>query len=268
MKTYLSLFKVRLINGLQYRAAAISGILTQLFFGIIFISVYIAFFESNNNTNLPMDINEIVDYLWLNQAFLALIYTWIKDKDLLSLIRNGNIAYEYIRPINFYKKWFTTMYANRLSNVLLRFIPVIIIVHLLPYPFKLRLPVSILGFIIFILSLTLASLIVNAISYIIHSITFYTLDEKGIVSLFMVISEIFAGGTVPIAFFPKILKIIAYILPFRYTCDLPFRIYSGNISVINSIPSLIGGLLWLIILLFIGNILSKNIIKKAIIQGG
>ena len=268
MKTYISIFKLRFINGLQYRAAALAGVSTQLFFGFIFITVYVAFFESNNSTNLPMNLQEIVDYLWLNQAFLALIYTWIQDKDLLSLIRNGNIAYEYVRPISFYKKWFTTMYANRLSNVLLRFIPVIIIASILPATYKLGLPVSILGFIMFILSLILASLIVNTFSYIIHILTFYTLDEKGIVSLFMVISEIFAGGTVPIAFFPKILKIIAYILPFRYTCDLPFRIYSGNISVINAIPSLIGGIVWLIILLFIGYLLSKDITKKAIIQGG
>lgn len=268
MKTYLSIFKIRFINGLQYRIAALAGIATQLFFGFIFISVYIAFFESNNNTNLPMNIQEIVDYLWLNQAFLALIYLWMKDKDLLSLIRNGNIAYEYVRPISFYKKWFTTMYANRLSNVLLRFIPVIIIAHALPSPFKLRLPVSILGFIMFIVSIILASLVVNTISFIIHLITFYTLDEKGIAALFMVIAEIFAGGTVPIAFFPKALKIVAYILPFRYTCDLPFRIYSGNITVINALPSIIGGIIWLIILLFIGYIISKDITKKAIIQGG
>ena len=262
MKSYISIFKVKFINGLQYRSAAIAGISTQVFFAFIFISVYFAFYESNNVTSLPMNLQELVDYLWLNQALFSLVYTWGKNNDLFSLIKNGNIAYEFIRPINFYKKWFATMYANRLSNVLLRFAPVIIIAFLIPHPYKLGLPVSLLGFIIFIISLILSSLIVTSFSMIIHLITFYTIDEKGITTLFMVISEIFSGGTVPISFFPKVLKIVAYILPFRYICDLPFRIYSGNISVSESLPNLVNGLIWLIILLLIGYKLSYKIICK------
>ena len=61
MKTYISYFKLKFITGLQYRAAAIAGISTQLFFGIVYISVYVAFYESGSN-NLPMKLNELVIY--------------------------------------------------------------------------------------------------------------------------------------------------------------------------------------------------------------
>ena len=37
MKSYLSYFKLKFINGLQYRAQAIAGIITQFFFGFVFI---------------------------------------------------------------------------------------------------------------------------------------------------------------------------------------------------------------------------------------
>ena len=136
MKTYLSIFKLRFINSLQYRASSYAGLLTQFFFGFVFISVYLAFYESNPNVSLPMKWQELVDYLWLNQALFALVYTYARDNDLLLMIKNGNIAYEFIRPINFFKKWFATMYANRLSSVLMRFAPVILISFLLPHPFK------------------------------------------------------------------------------------------------------------------------------------
>ena len=135
MKTYLSIFKLRFINSLQYRAASYAGLLTQFFFGFVFISVYLAFYESNPNVSLPMKWQELVDYLWLNQALFALVYTYSRDNDLLLMIKNGNIAYEFIRPINFFKKWFATMYANRLSSVLMRFAPVILIALLLPHNF-------------------------------------------------------------------------------------------------------------------------------------
>ena len=246
MKTYISLFKLRFINSIQYRKAAIAGICTQFFFGFVFISVYLAFYSSTNNTKLPMNLNELINYLWLNQAFFALVYTWYKDKNLINLIKNGNISYEFIRPINFYKKWFSSMYGDRLSAVILRSPLVILIAFFLPKPYNLTLP--------------------NSINSLI--LIFYTLDEKGIITLFMVIGEIFAGGTIPIAFFPKFLRIISSLLPFRYIVDLPFRIYSGNFNIINILPNLIGAIIWLIVLLIIGNKLTNNISKKVIVQGG
>ena len=48
MKSYSSYFKLKFITGLQYRAAALAGIATQFFFGFVFISVYIACYESGN----------------------------------------------------------------------------------------------------------------------------------------------------------------------------------------------------------------------------
>ena len=53
MKKYLSIFKVKMMNNIQYRMAAIAGISTQLFFGLVFIMVYLAFYKSGNNSNLP-----------------------------------------------------------------------------------------------------------------------------------------------------------------------------------------------------------------------
>ena len=94
------------------------------------------------------------------------------------------------------------------------------------------------------------------------------MDEKGILSLLMVIGEIFEGGVVPLVFYPKWLQIIAYLLPFRYLCDLPFRIYSGSISIIAAIPNLIGSIIWLFITVGLGIFLSKKALKKAVIQGG
>ena len=268
MKVYLSLFKLKFINGLQYRISAIAGICTQIFFGFIFTMVYIAFYESNSSGNAPMQLNEVVSYLWLNQAFYALVYTWVKDGNLLSMIKNGNIAYELCRPIDFYKKWFFTMYGSRLSNVSLRFIPVLVVAFLLPSPYKLMIPPSLASFLLFLVSLFISSVLVTSLAYIFHVIVFFTFDEKGVINLMMVISEIFAGGVVPLAFFPNILQNVAYMLPFRYVCDLPFRIYTGNISVSTAIPDLIGGIVWTFAMIILGKILTSKAIKCAIVQGG
>jgi ABC-2 type transport system permease protein len=267
MISYLSYFKLKFKTGLQYRAAALAGISTQIFFGIVYISVYVAFYNSGSGT-LPMPIDELVSYLWLNQAFFALIYMWYKDKDILNLIKKGNIAYELCRPQNLYLMWFSKMYGERLSKVLLRFLPVLIFALIIPSPFNLDLTTTIPRLILFIVSLGLASILVVAISLLYHIICLYTLDEKGIVNMFMVVSDILSGLTVPIPFFPSYLQKISDILPFRYVSDFPFRLYIGNISINEGMIGIIVQLIWIIILVCIGYLLMKKALKKAVIQGG
>lgn len=267
MRAYFSLFKMKLISALQYKAAAIAGISTQLFFGFVFIMVYLTFYESNNTT-YPMEVNHLVNYLWLNQAFFALIYIWLKDKDFISMIKNGNIAYELCRPVNFYFKWYFSMYASRIASVTLRFLPVILIAFLLPSPYNMTLPPTFMTFVIFIIALFISSVLVTSITLLYHIIIIYTLDEKGVISFLMVFGEIFSGGTVPIAFFPKAMQFIAKLLPFQYICDLPFRIYSGNIPLDKSFSVILGGIIWCIVIILFGYLLSRKALKRASVQGG
>lgn len=268
MRSYLNYFKLRLVTNLQYRAAAIAGIATQIFFGLVFLMVYLAFYESNNVNNLPMEWNHLVTYIWLGQAFYALSYPFERDKELLEMIKNGNLAYELIRPQNFFLKFYVKMIAKKIVSTTLKCIPVIIFAFLLPEPFKLSLPLSITHFILFLISLVTSCLLVCVLTITVHLITMFTIDSRGILSMYSVINEVFSGGTIPIPFFPNWLKTIAYILPFRYICDLPFRIYSGSIPINEGITLLIISCVWIIVIYILGQSLSKLALKKAVIQGG
>ena len=268
MKAIKSIFKINLLNSLQYRFQAFAGIITQFFFGFVFIMVYVAFYESGDTAKLPMPLDELVSYLWLNQAFFSLVYMWTKEHELLNLIKNGNVAYEILRPINFYFKWYVTMLSKRIAKAILKFSPVLLIAYFLPQPFNFSLPSSIENFILFLIALTLSAFLITGISMIIHIITFFTLNEKGVLEIFMSTSEILAGGVVPLTMFPSFLYKIAHVLPFRYTCDLPFRIYTGNILINEAIPDIIGSFIWIIVIILIGYLITKKALKKAVIQGG
>lgn len=267
MKTYLSYFKLKFITGLQYRASALAGISTQIFFGLVYIFVYIAFYESNSGT-IPMPLDKLVSFLWLNQAFFAIVYLWYKDKDIIKMIKTGNIAYELCRPQDVYLMWASKIMGERLSNAALRFLPVIIIACLLPKPYNLDLSITIPRLIIFLISFILSTFVMTFLILLYHIICLYTLDEKGIVNIFMVVSDILSGLSVPLPFFPNILQKIAYALPFRYVSDFPFQLYVGNISINNGLIGICMQILWIIILVVIGRLLMNNALKKAVIQGG
>ena len=267
MRAYYTYFKLKFITGLQYRSAALAGISTQFFFGFVYIMVFYAFYKSGSGS-LPMEFGQLVTYLWLNQALLALINQFSKDRELFDLVKSGNIGYELIRPKNLYFMWYFKILGQKLSSVLLRFFPLVLVTSLLPKPFNFTLPVSIGAFILFLISLTIGSLLVVALATLYPIIMLYTLNEKGIVNLFIVIADLFSGLVVPIPFFPKILMYISRLLPFQYISDLSFRIYVGNIGLNDAITGIIVQFIWVFLIIIIGYMLMNHNLKKVVVQGG
>lgn len=267
MKSYISYFVLKLKTGLQYRAAAIAGILTQLFFGFIYTSVYIAFYKSDSS-NLPMELPKLISYLWLCQAFFSLIYLWHKDKEIIKLIKSGNISYELARPLDLYFVWFSKILGDRLSKVILRFIPVLLIASFLPSPYTLDLQIALPNFFLFLITFSLAAILMTTLILLYHVICLFTLDEKGIINLLMILADLLSGLVIPIPFFPNFLKNIANILPFRYISDFPFRFYVGDISINDCLIGIVMQIIWIIILFIIGKRIANIGFKKAVIQGG
>ncbi len=268
MKSYLSYFKLRIITNIQYRAAAIAGLSTQVFFGIVYVMVYIALYESNTNSVHPMELPQLVSYIWLGQAFLALTFIYIKDEDFILMVRNGNISYELVRPQNFYLKFYIKILSSRLIAAFLRFFPLIIFAFLLPKPYNLILPVSPLNFLVFIIAMIISSILVVALSMIVHILSIFTIDYRGLFTIYGVIGELFMGGIVPLPFLPNFLQRIADFLPFRFITDYPYRIYVGNLPLSGCGSQLLLGIFWIIVSIIIGYRLSKLALKKAVVQGG
>ncbi|MDF2674510.1 MAG: transporter permease, partial [Clostridiales bacterium] len=167
MRVYYSLFKMRLLKGLQYRVAALAGVSTQFFWGFIYIMIFQAFYGSTS-IEQPISLRELIQVTWLQQSFLVFIMLWIRDNELFNLITSGNIAYELCRPTDLYGLWYAKLIAQRLSGAILRCFPIIIIASLLPYPYTFSLPQSLPAFILFIITLALGLILIVSISMLIY----------------------------------------------------------------------------------------------------
>ena len=266
MRGYISYFKLQLINSLQYKTAAIAGIATQFFFGAVLIFIFDAFYKSGNANQL-ISFKELIPYIWLNQAFFALIYI-MDDRDTTELIRTGSVCYELTKPYNLYVFWYIKILVKRYAAILLRFSPVIIISILLPAPYNLTAPISGIAFILFLISLILGSFIISAMVMLINIFTFYNYSDSGIADIIVLISRLLSGLVIPVVFLPNIIQKATFYLPFRLIGDLPFRIYTGNIMQNEAILSIILQVFWVVILIVIGLKLLKNAIRKIYIQGG
>ncbi len=266
MRLYLSYFKLRIITFLQYRSAAIAGLTTQFFWGIMLIFIYMALYQ--NADNVSMNLEEVISYVWLHQAFFAFVAVRTTDLEIRNAIRSGSVAYEIIRPYNLYYWWYIKALAKRISSGMLRVVPVVLFASLLPKPYSLPLPATFNNFILFMVSLILGGFVVTGINMLVHTIGFYTYNEAGISSMLNSVMELLAGEYIPVALLPVFIQKGTYFLPFRLVCDLPFRLYSNNIGIMEGILSISLQVVWIIILLVLGNLVVKSALKKVFIQGG
>lgn len=263
---YLAYFKSVLITRLQYKTAAIAGLCTQFFWGFLYCMVYQAFYTHTSIDSISF--KELICYVWLNQALFSLIFIRSKDTEITKSIKEGTVAYELCRPYDLYWWWFLKLVAQRYGAMSLRFIPVVLLALALPAPYNLIGPTSLNAFFMFLITLFLGSLIIVEINIIIHSLSFFTMQDKGISSIINTIGELLAGFAVPLPLLPNLIINVSEYLPFRLIGDLPFRIYSGNIAGTYAIKSIILQIIWVLLLILIGKLIMKKALKKASIQGG
>jgi ABC-2 type transport system permease protein len=267
MKMYLSVFKLRLANGMQYRTAAMAGVATQFFWGFMLIMVFEAFY-SQSAVQPPLSFPQLVTYVWLQQSFLAFIALWFRDQELFSLITTGNIAYELCRPSDLYGFWYAKLIATRVASALLRSSPILLVAFFLPIPYRLQLPPDPLTLLLFLIALLLGLLVLVSISMFIYISVFVTMSPVGSILIFAIIGEFFAGMIIPIPLMPGWLQSIAYALPFRLAADFPFRVYSGHIPVSEAIPGIMIQILWLVGLVYTGKLWMSSMLRKIVVQGG
>lgn len=267
MRAYWSFFKIRFINGLQYRTAAYAGIATQFAWGFMYIMLYHSFYRSNPSAG-NMSISEISSYIWLQQSFLALFMTWFLDNNIFEAISSGNVAYEVCRPLNVYNMWFAKSCATRVSKAVLRCFPILIFASFLPQTYKFNPPASFFTFILFLISVVIGTIVVVGYSMLIYIFTFFTVSSVGVRMTMVMLADFLAGGLIPLPLLPEYLTKYIYLSPFAAMQNTPFRIYTGGILGNQAIKAIVFQLFWAAALILIGKLIMGKAMKKVIVQGG
>ena len=267
MKKYISFFRIRLIAGLQYRAAAWAGIFTQAIWGLMLILMYRAFYESGSEA-FPMEFDALSTYIWLQEAMLTLFAAWAFDNDIFESITSGAVAYELCRPCSVYGMWFVKNMAMRIARVALRCLPILVVAAVLPAPYGLMLPVSFGAGTLFLVSLILGFLVSISFVMLVYISTFYTLSSSGVRILGASVVEFLSGAVIPLPFFPEKLQRVLNLLPFASMQNTPLLIYTGHLAMEEALEAVGLQLAWLAILGGFGLVLIRRALKKVVIQGG
>jgi ABC-2 type transport system permease protein len=265
MTAYAAILSARLRTLLQYRTAALAGLCTQLFWGLIRVMIFEAFYRSSNAPQ-PMPYRDVVTYVWLGQALFAMLpYTANPDPDVRNMIRSGSVAYELARPLDLYTLWYVRSLAGRVAPTMLRSAPLATCALLF---FGMRLPPSAQSAVAWAISTAGALLLISAFMTLLTISLLWTISGDGITRIAPSLVFVFSGMIVPLPLYPVWAQGALDFLPFRGMVDAPFRLYMGHIAASQVGLVVAHQLAWAAVFVLLGRWLLARGMRRLVVQGG
>ena len=263
LRFYVEVARTAFRRQLIYRWANLAGLLTNIFFGIIFSYVIIALFHARPSV-AGFDVRDTLRYTWLVQAMVMIVMTfgWY---DLMLTIRSGAVISDLSKPCDFYWYWFSREFGRNIYYLIYRGLPTYVAGMLL---FSFGVPGDWRNWLAFLLSLTLGASVGIAYRVLYNAVAFWFLEARAIGLLFVVIALFFTGSYVPIPFFPRWALAIIQWLPFNALINVPIQILLGKIPENALLFELGRQMLWVIIMTLIIRIVIAAAARRVVVQGG
>jgi len=271
LKAYFSIFRIRLAEGLQYRAAALAGTATSIFWGIIEAVIFVVFYKyadmSDAGILAGLSLQQVISYSWLRQM-LHLMQPLGIENEILGKIESGDVGIEMCRPLDLYLHWFARTAAFRLTPVLLRGAPILLFSLMMPEVYRLSAPASIQGFICFLLSLAGAVLLCTSYAMLACSIRLSITWGNGPMIMILLIGGVLSGTYLPLQLWPDSMQDFLLLQPFAGYLDIPVRYYIGTMPAGNILWTLGLQAAWSLVFIAAGRALMVKKLRKIVIQGG
>lgn len=272
LRAYLSILRIQIVSGLQFRVAAWSRFVNFLIYGFVHVVLIGVFYRFGANMRegfgSQMSMAQAVSYVWLTQVIAHLLPTMSMDSEVWQKIRNGDIGIELCRPLDLYFHWYARAAATRLTPLLIQLIPITLIAMMLPEPFRLAPPASLAGFLAALLALTAAFLLSCACLCLTYALLMNVSWGEGPAHILGAGIMLLAGTELPLQLWPAWAQTFLYWQPFAGLIDIPLRLYVGSMAPGLVWQAILLQLGWTVIFIIIGRAWMARYLNRLVIQGG
>ena len=270
-RPYVAAFRARFQLMLQYRAAALAGFATQLWWGAIRILVFAAFYGVNAAA-APISLTDAVTYVWLGQALLAL-QPWSADPEVGLAVRTGGVGYDRLRPLDAYGYWYARsvgwMLARALPRAVLMVLAAGIVLPLVGLAeWAWRPPSGVAAALLFVPAFILMTMLGTAVLMLANIIVTASLNERGVNAVLTPLVIVFSGSLLPLDFYPDALRPFLHVQPLAGLVDIPFRIYFADLKGAAALQGLALQAGWTLALVGIGRLAMERMMRRLEMQGG
>lgn len=263
VRLYWQICATSIQKQLAYRTAAIAGLVTNLFFGLLRAAVLVALYGART-TVTGISIDGAITYTGITQAIIGFLslFNW---SDLMQTIYTGAIATDLVKPLGYFRYWVAQDLGRAFVQLVLRGLPIMLIYAVI---FDLASPQSLGQWLGFIISLIFAWLISFSWRFLLNLSSFWIPNAVGILRFGFLISWFFSGFLMPLRYFPDWFQRICYMTPFPHMINTSVEIFLGVVSGLDVLRVISWQIIWAVSLMLFSWILLRSGIRRLVILGG
>ena len=264
VRTYVRLFVAGFRRQSTYRLAALGGLLANTTFGLLKVALLFAAVDSSGGELAGYDVATMSSYIWISQGMLGSVNLFGRT-DIADRIRTGDIAVDFLRPLDVHLASVTTEVGRSVFALIPRGIPSVVIGALLV---GMAVPDSPAAYLLGAVSLLLGIVVSATTVYLVAASGFWLLETRGVAILYMVVSGFLAGLFVPIALFPGWLYAVATATPFPSMMMYPVDVLSGRVDGLAAVGLVGLQVFWLALTVAAGQLATRAGRRRLEVQGG
>ncbi|KAA2264603.1 ABC transporter permease [Solihabitans fulvus] len=246
-----------------YRQATAAGLTTNVVFGLMRVAVLFAALDAapNHATISGLARASTATYVWLGQGMIAFVLLW-GGNELAERIRSGDVVVDLYRPWDLQAAQLAADLGRAGHAALTRLLPPLVFGALF-FPF--RWPERATTWPLFAVAAVLALLVSFAIRFLLSILTFWLLDNRGVLSMYGVTSALLSGLTLPLAFFPDWASTALSYTPFPALMQSPIDVFLERGDVANLVAR---QAFWVVLLIVAGRVVLRRAARRVVVQGG
>ncbi len=202
-------------RGTAYPLAALGGLVANATFGLLKVGILFATVDAAGGERRGYDVGTMSAYVWLSQGLLGSVNLFGRT-DVGERIKSGDIAVDFIRPLDVQATSVALEVGSRLFALLPRGLPSVVIGALVV---GMAMPMTPLPYVLGALSVLLGITLSCTTVYLVAVSRFWLVEGRGLEILYMVASGFLAGLFVPVPLFPGWLRAVAAATPSPRCCS-------------------------------------------------
>ncbi|VXB46563.1 ABC transporter permease [Nocardioides sp. AX2bis] len=262
--TYLRLVRAGFREQSAYLLAAFGGLVANATFGLLKVAILFATVRAAGGELRGYDLAEMSAYIWLSQGLLGSVNLTGRT-DMADRVRTGDVAVDFLRPLDVQAAAVATDTGRRLFALLPRGVPSVVIGALLV---GMSTPGSAWTYLLGAVSVLLGIVLSCACVYLLAVVGFWIVETRGLQILYMVASGFLAGLFVPISLFPDWLHAVAVSTPFPSMMMYPVDLLSGRVEGLPALLLVAQQAAWLAAAAVLGQVLTRAGRRRLEVQGG
>lgn len=262
MKPYLAFAKKSFLGRSAYRFDHWMGIFNTCLQIFIFWGIYRSLYggrEEVDGITLSAVTANFILSMGLEAAFA------VNEGFLPGKIRDGSIANELLRPVNFQGRMLAEDLGNAAFNLLFQFLPALLITV---FTIGMPAPAGPGMLLWFVFSAALGYGVLWSIGFTVQMAAFWLINIWSLRTIKNVFVKVLSGSMLPLWFMPEWMGRVIGATPFSSIYFTPVQIYLGQLSPMQIVQKCAMQVMWIALVYLLGNLLWQRGTRKLTVQGG